>query len=101
MTGEVEPYPALTHADKQRVQYTIDLLNLNSLRLVHRRRDLITETVKIITQLANDGGEEALYYFADMDLGLRGDCLLPFYSLRLQQFQKLAPHILKRITEVS
>jgi len=93
LTGEVEPHPALTPSDKACAEYTINLLNLNSPRLVRRRLALITETVKIIKELSG----EALYHFADMDLGLSSDCLQPFHSARLQQFQNFIPHIVEQL----
>ncbi|RKZ55913.1 MAG: hypothetical protein DRR08_23000 [Candidatus Parabeggiatoa sp. nov. 2] len=91
LTGEVEPHPTLTPAEKACAEYTINLLNLNNRRLVQERSRIITEMVNIINELSNDA--EVLSYFADMELGLTGDCLRPFHSARLQQFQNLAPEI--------
>jgi uncharacterized protein (TIGR02646 family) len=42
LTGEVEPHPALTPAEKTCAEYTIDLLNLNNRRLVQERSRVIT-----------------------------------------------------------
>lgn len=67
------------------------MLNLNNRRLVQERLKVITQIVKIINELSHD--TEVLSYFADMELGLTGDCLQAFYSARLQQFKNLAPEI--------
>ena len=98
LTGKVEPHPRCTPEEQQQAEYTINLLNLNCLRLVGERRKFINETVHILITLGND--PEALAHFADLEFSqINGPCLRrPFQSALLQQFQNHAPEALASIS---
>jgi uncharacterized protein (TIGR02646 family) len=92
--GEVIPHPNLTQSQQERARYTIDLLNLNNLRLVRRRRILIEETIIEIDKLLDD--LEALHHFADCDLSLTNNRLQAFHSVRLQYFGRIGEEIIEQ-----
>lgn len=92
--GEVIPNTNLTPSQQARARYTIDILNLNSLRLVRQQRILIQETIKIINELLDD--LEALKHFAECDLCLTNNRLLPFHSVRLQYFGVIGQEIVQQ-----
>jgi len=92
--GEITPHPNLNRSQQERARYTIDVLNLNSLRLVRRRRMLIQETVIEIDKLLND--LDALYHFANCDLCLTNNKLQPFHSVRLQYFGAIGQEVIQQ-----
>jgi len=84
LDGEISPHPELNEEEKQRAQYTIDLLNLNCLRLVRLREDIIVEGYGIINELQNE--ESALQYFLECEVSEFNGKVQEFINLRKQHF---------------
>jgi len=86
MNGEIIPADGISTHDILRVQHTIDVLNLNCLRLKRDRREIINEGLNIILDLINDG--DALEYFFDLEFQLvNNKYLFPFISAREEHYK--------------
>jgi len=84
--GEIEPALDLNANDTKRAQYTIELLNLNSLRLIRQREHLIDEGYKIIGELQSD--QEALYNFLELEFAIiNGFYYYSFINTRKEHFE--------------
>jgi len=84
LDGKISPHPELNDEEKQRAQYTIDLLNLNCLRLVRLREDIIVKGYEIINELQNE--ESALQYFLECEILEFNGKVREFINLRKQHF---------------
>ncbi len=81
--GEIYPKEGLSIQDKKKAEYTIELLNLKSYRLLRKRNAIIEETFKIVKELEND--KVALDYFLDLEFKeINGVYAFPFINLRKQ-----------------
>lgn len=90
--GRVVPSSALDTQDRNKAEYTIALLNLNSPFLINRRRKWWEELDELVQEhLDNDMG---LYYLASVDLVPTGNKLSPFFSLTRQFFSSQAEVVL-------
>lgn len=85
--GVLKPAVDLDEREKERAVYTIDLLNLNSLRLKRKREKVIDEGYKIIQDLQKD--QEALNNFLEAEFSeVSGFYRFPFISIRKEHFQQ-------------
>ena len=84
LEGDVIPHPELNNEESQRAQYTIDLLNLNCLRLKRLREEVITEGYNIFSELQDN--TEALQYFLELEVSEVNGKLSEFINLRRQHF---------------
>ena len=88
MLGKIKPKNGLDANDIAKVTYTIDLLNLNSLRLVRKRNEIIDEGFKIIKELRSD--IESLGNFLKLEFEiLNNEYIFSFINLRKQYFEEL------------
>ena len=84
--GKIEPKKSLSTNDKAKAIYTRDILNLNSLRLVRLRANIIEEGLMIISELQND--KNALEHFKDLEFSIaKGMYLFPFINVRKEYFE--------------
>lgn len=84
--GQIEPSLGLSESEKQKVFYTIEVLNLNSLRLVRQRETIINEGFEIISELQND--KESLKYFLELEFEeVNGKYSFPFINIRKEHFE--------------
>lgn len=86
--GNVRPANGLSTADTARASYTIDLLNLNCMRLCRQRKDMLEEGYRIISELRTDAS--ALKHFLDCELAEVGGKLRAFFTARQQHFLSFA-----------
>ena len=54
LDGSVIPHPSLSPPDIDKARHTLDVLNLNCLRLKRLREDMITLLYQIVSELQND-----------------------------------------------
>jgi len=88
LLGKIKPKNGLDANDIAKVTYTIDLLNLNSLRLVRKRNEIIDEGFKIIKELQSD--IESLDNFLKLEFEiLNNEYIFSFINLRKQYFEEL------------
>lgn len=94
--GRVVPSSALDTQDRNKAEYTIALLNLNSPFLINRRRKWWEELDELVQEhLDNDMD---LYYLASVDLVPTGNKLSPFLALRDSSFlAKLKSYYVKKL----
>jgi len=86
LDGRIVPNPGLSEAiDIDKVNYTINLLNLNCRRLKRKRKDLIVKGMGIINSLLDS--PDALSYFAMAELEKINDKHRSFFTTRRQFFQ--------------
>ncbi len=57
LDGRAIAYPGLSSPDTDKVEHTLEVLNLNCLRLKRLREDTITQLYQIVTELQNDNDE--------------------------------------------
>ena len=90
--GQVEPNNKLTEQERNKTQYTIDLLNLNSPYLVTQRENWIDELDQLIDEhLEND---MSLPDLAAIDLIPTSNKLSQFFTATRQRFGNIAEHVL-------
>nr|WP_324259515.1 retron system putative HNH endonuclease [Cellvibrio fontiphilus] len=90
--GRIEPAIGLSVLDKERVKYTIDLLNLNCDYLVNKRKNWLNELDALIDDhIANNQSLECL---AAVDLIPINNSLSPFFTATRQRFSHIAETIL-------
>jgi len=82
--GQVVPSRVLNQADKEKAQGTIDVLNLNCLRLKRQRESVIEEGYEIINELMGD--QDALKNFLDLELNAVNGKYFSFINLRREHF---------------
>lgn len=88
LLGNIKPKNGLDEDDIEKAIYTIDLLNLNSHRLVRKRNEIIDEGYKIIKELESD--TESLIQFLDLEFEiLNNEYVFSFINLRKQYFEIL------------
>jgi len=80
LDGAVMPHPCLNPPDAAKAEYTLEVLNLNCLRLKRLREDTIILLYQIISELQHD--TEALKQFLVLELQENKS----FISVRKQQF---------------
>lgn len=89
LDGRVVAHPDLDEAETARADHTIEVLNLNCLRLQRERGDMIREGLEIISDLADD--DYALKCFLELELNeIAPNKLFAFHTTRRQFFQDLA-----------
>ncbi|WP_252177348.1 retron system putative HNH endonuclease [Endozoicomonas sp. 4G] len=89
LDGRVVPHPDLNETEAARADHTIEVLNLNCLRLQRDRGDMIREGLEIISDLADD--DCALKCFLHLELNeIATNKLFAFHTTRCQFFQDLA-----------
>lgn len=91
--GRVEASSRIDEKDRNRVEYTIELLNLNSPFLVTRRRQWWQELESLFEQHQVDDWN--LYDLAAIDLTPSSNKLSRFFSLTRQFFGPVAEHAIK------
>ncbi len=91
--GRVVPADTLSPADKERVQYTIDILNLNSPYLVNKRKNWLEELDAEIDEHLDD--DASLACLAAVDLLPSNGQLSPFFSATRQRFSTVAETVLQ------
>jgi hypothetical protein len=90
--GKVEPARVLEPYEKNKAQYTIDLLNLNSPYLVNQRKNWLDELDELINEhIQND---MSLLHLASIDLVPTNNKLSPFFSATRQRFGQIAEQLL-------
>lgn len=83
--GEIAPANGISTHDVLRVKHTIEVLNLNCLRLKRYRREIINEGLNIILDLNDDS--EALQNFLDLEFEVvNNKYVFPFISIRKQYY---------------
>ncbi len=88
VNGKVIAKVGLNDLETQRVEHTINVLNLNCNRLVRQRYDIIIEGYEIITDLNLD---EEINNFLSLEIEkVNGKYLFPFVNLRKQHFESLS-----------
>lgn len=88
--GRVQPADGLSDPDLERAEFTINLLNLNCLRLCRLRKDMLEEGYRIIAELKDDSA--ALGYFLELELDEINGKLPSFFTARQQHFSFLVIH---------
>lgn len=84
--GKIEPKNSLNSNDKDKAIYTRDILNLNSLRLIRLRANIIEEGFKIIQELQSDSA--SLKNFIDLEFSIvNNKYLFPFINVRKEYFE--------------
>lgn len=92
--GRVVPKAGLNAIDRDRTQYTIDTLNLDSPYLQTRRRQWWAELEKLYAEHEEKGW--SLPHLAAVDLVPAGGSLSRFFSLTRQFFGKVAEQTLQQ-----
>jgi uncharacterized protein (TIGR02646 family) len=91
-SGKVEPSLTLLENEKRQVQYTIDLLNLNSPYLTNQRKKWLDELDELIDEhIQND---MSLTHLASIDLMPANNKLSPFFTANRQRFGQIAEQLL-------
>lgn len=86
--GKIKPKDNLSEIKKKRAKYTINLLNLNSHRLVRKRNEIIEQGYEIIQDLQSDA--EALKNFLSLELEIvNNQYAFSFINLRKQYFSMI------------
>ena len=89
LDGRVVPHDELTEAEFARAKHTIDVLNLNCLRLKRQREEVIVKGFEIYDDLKDD--TNALECFIDLEINeIATNKLFAFHTTRCQFFQDLA-----------
>ncbi len=84
--GKIVPNYRLNDSDTCKANYTINLLNLNCLRLIRERENIIEEGFVIIQELIDN--QYALENFLELEFHCaRNEYLFPYINLRKQFFQ--------------
>jgi len=91
-TGLVEPFRALSQAEKEKAQYSIDLLLLNSPYLVNQRKNWLDELDNLIDIHIRE--DRSLSHLASVDILPANDRLSPFFTATRQRFGKVAEQLL-------
>lgn len=91
--GRVVPARILSAEDRDRAQYTIDLLNLNSLYLVGRRRQWWLELETLLEEHTTKDWD--VFYLAQVLLQPERNRLSRFFSLSRQFWGAVSTHILQ------
>ena len=86
--GSVQPANGLAPHEIDRARYTIDLLNLNCLRLRRARKDMLEDGYRIIAELRSD--VHSLKHFLDCEMAEVRGRLRDFFTARQQHFQVFA-----------
>ncbi|WP_288411850.1 retron system putative HNH endonuclease [uncultured Herbaspirillum sp.] len=92
--GRIVPANNLTAADRDRAQYTIDLLNLNSPYLITLRQSWWDELDELYTQHQQQGW--SLSHLVAIDLVPHQHALSPFFSMTRQFFGPVAETVLQQ-----
>lgn len=92
--GRVIPANALDERDRDRAQYTIDLLNLNSPFLQVRRRQWWDELDTLIDEHLDKQWD--LHCLASVDLVPEAHRISPFFSLTRYLFGRIAEEVLQQ-----
>jgi|AntDeeMinimDraft_4_1070355.scaffolds.fasta_scaffold06195_2 uncharacterized protein (TIGR02646 family) len=92
--GRIVPSEILSASDKERAQYTIDLLNLNSPFLQVERRKWWDELSELLDEHLDK--EMDLHSLANVDLVPVSSTLKPFFSLTRQFFGRIAEDVLQQ-----
>ena len=90
--GKVEPTRTLEPDEKDKAQYTIDLLKLNSPYLVNQRFNWLDELDDLIDEHIRK--DMSLPHLASVDLLPVSDKLSPFFTATRQRFGRIAEKIL-------
>ena len=90
--GKVEFTRSLSQPEKDKAQYTIDLLNLNSPYLVNRRKRWLDELDELIDEHIRD--HMSLPCLASIDLVPVNDRLSPFFTATRYRFGQIAEQVL-------
>lgn len=91
-SGRVEPAHALNEEDKEKAQYTIDLLNLNARYLVNARRHWLEEIEYEIDKLLDD--ITALKRLAECELCDTTGALRQFHTAAKKRFGRLGDQVM-------
>ena len=84
--GKVAPANGISRHDVLRVKHTIDVLNLNCLRLQRDRKEIIDEGLNIILELQNDNN--ALLNFLELEFDkVNNKYLFSFISARKEHYK--------------
>ena len=98
LLGEIEPASNLDERDWQKADYSIKLLNLNSLRLARQREQVIDKGFKIIAELQDD--QEALENFLELEFAMiNGFYCFPFINTRKEHFEMFLPTLPKGVSQ--
>ena len=90
--GRIEPNNKLTLQERDKAQYTIDLLNLDSPYLINQRKKWLDELDNLIDEhIQND---HSLYHLACVELIPTNQKLNPFFTATRQFFQNIAEQVL-------
>jgi len=85
MNGEIAPANSISTHDISRVEHTIDVLNLNCLRLQRDRREIIDTGLNIILDLIDDS--ETLQNFLNLEFEVvNNKYVFPFISARKEHY---------------
>ncbi len=85
INGEITPANGISTNNISRVEHTIDVLNLNCLRLKRDRREIIDVGLNIILDLTNDN--DALQNFLNLEFQLvNNKYLFPFINARKEHY---------------
>ncbi|TMP72738.1 TIGR02646 family protein [Pseudoalteromonas sp. S1609] len=100
-SGEVYPNIKLNSIDRQKVQYTIELLNLNSNYLKNLRKNWLKELADEIDKLIDANSLNAIEEFAKCELlpFQRDFTLLPITTLQLRPFHNAVTQLFGKIGE--
>lgn len=90
--GRVEPSLNLSHEERLKASYTIDLLNLNASFLVNSRREWLIEIESVIDQLIDN--ESALRLLAECELCDTGGKLRQFHTALKVRFGRLGNQVM-------
>ena len=82
LEGEIVPHPDLNDQGIERAQHTIDVLNLNCLRLKRLRSDVIDRLSRSSAELVNHPLQ--LEFFIQQELSVREGELAQFWTTRKQ-----------------
>ncbi len=90
--GKVEPAINLNAIDAAKVQYTINLLNLNCPYLVSQRKNWLDELDELIDKHLQNN--QSLEHLAAVDLTPTNHTLSQFFTATHQRFGRIAEHLL-------
>ena len=86
VNGKIIAKAGLNSVETQRVEHTVNVLNLNCNRLKRQRHKIIIEGYKIISELKSD---EKINNFISLETDkVNGKYLFPFVNLRRQHFER-------------
>lgn len=84
LDGRIVPADNLSAQDTQRAVHTIEVLNLNCLRLIRHRAEVISEGYRILSEL--ESSPQAQQTFIELELSTYNGKLRAFINTRKQIF---------------